>query len=87
MGCKLYGSTMLQKLPVSKFEWIKNTFEFNEDFIKNFNEKGDEGYFLKLIFNICKKYEIHNDLPSLPGRKKIEKLLLIYMIKLNTLFT
>ena len=47
MGCKLYGSTMLQKLPVSKFELIKNTFEFNEDFIKNFNEIGDEGYFLE----------------------------------------
>ena len=24
----LYGSTMLQKLPVNNFEWIKNTFQF-----------------------------------------------------------
>ena len=29
----LYGSEMLQKLPVSNFRWIKDTFQFNEDFI------------------------------------------------------
>ena len=36
----LYGWAMLQKLPVTKFEWIKD-----EDFIKNYNEESDEGYF------------------------------------------
>ena len=25
---------MLQKLPVDNFEWIKDTSQFNEDFIK-----------------------------------------------------
>ena len=29
---------MLQKLPVINFEWIKDTSQFNEDFIKNYNE-------------------------------------------------
>ena len=29
---------MLQKLPVNNFEWIKDTSQFNEDFIKNYNE-------------------------------------------------
>ena len=41
----LYGWVMLQKFPVNKFEWIEDTFQFNEDFIKNYNEESDEGYF------------------------------------------
>ena len=36
---------MSQKLPVNNFEWIKDTFKFNEDFIKNHNKECDEGYF------------------------------------------
>ena len=30
----LYGWAMLQKLPVSSFKWIKDTFQFHEDFLK-----------------------------------------------------
>ena len=30
----LYGCGMSQKLPVNNFEWIKDTSQFNEDFIK-----------------------------------------------------
>ena len=29
---------MSQKLLVNNFEWFKDTFQFNEDFIKNYNE-------------------------------------------------
>ena len=36
---------MQQKLSVNSFEWIKDTSQFNEDFIKNYNEESDEGYF------------------------------------------
>ena len=36
---------MLQKLPVNNFEWIKDTSQFNEDFIKKYNEESDEGHF------------------------------------------
>ena len=42
----LYGWSMSQKLPLNKFEWIKDMFQFNEDFIKNYNEESDEGYLL-----------------------------------------
>ena len=38
---------MSQKLPVNNFEWIKDTFQFNEDFIKNYNEESDERYFFE----------------------------------------
>ena len=30
----LYAWTMPQKLPVNSFEWIEDTSQFNEDFIK-----------------------------------------------------
>ena len=38
---------MFQKLPVNNLEWIEDTSQFNEDFIKNYNEESDEGYFLE----------------------------------------
>ena len=33
---------MSQKLPVNNFEWAEDTFQFNEGFIKNYNEQSDE---------------------------------------------
>ena len=47
---------MSQKLSVSNFEWIEDTFPFNEDFIKNYNKKSDKGYFLEVMLNILKNY-------------------------------
>ena len=65
---------MSQKLPVNNFEWIKDTSQFNEDFIKNYNEKSDEGYFLEVVVQCLKNlHELHNDLPFLPERMKTEK--------------
>ena len=46
----LYGWTMSQKLPVNKFEWTEDTSQFNEDFVKNYNEKSDKGCFLEVAF-------------------------------------
>ena len=43
----LYGWAMSQKRPVNNFEWLENTSQFNEDFIKNYNEESDKGYFLE----------------------------------------
>ena len=39
---------MLQKLPVNNFEWIEDTFQFNEDIIKNHNEESYERYFFEI---------------------------------------
>ena len=65
------GQAMSQKVPVNKFEQIGDTSEFNEDFIKNCNE---EGCFLVVDVQYPKKlHELHNDLPFLPERMKIEK--------------
>ena len=45
-----------QKLPVNKFEWIEKTSQFNEDFIKNYNEEKDEGYFHEVDVQYQKNY-------------------------------
>ena len=44
----LYGWAMSQKLPIDNFDWIKDTSQFNEDFMKNYIEESDEGYFLEV---------------------------------------
>ena len=65
---------MLQKFPVNNFEWIKDTSQFNEDFIKNCNEESDEEYFLEADVPYPENlHNLHNDLPFSPERKKIEK--------------
>ena len=52
-----------------------NVTKFNEDFIKSYNEENDEGYFLEVDVQYFKKlHELLNDLPFLPKRMKIEKL-------------
>ena len=57
---------MSQMLPVNKFEWVKDATQFNENFIKNYNEESDEGYFLEVGVQYLKKLDqLHNDLPFL----------------------
>ena len=74
----LHGEAMSQKHPVNNFEWIKDTSHFNENFIKNYNEESDEsdeGYFLEVDVHYLEKlHELHNDLPFLSERMKIEKI-------------
>ena len=70
----LYGWAMSQKLPVDNIEWIKDTSQFNEDFIKKYNKVSNEGYFLEVDVQYFEKlHDLHNDLSFLPERMKIEK--------------
>ena len=70
----LFGWPMSQKLPVNNFEWIKDTSQFNENFIKNYNEESDEEYFLEVDVQYLEKLDdLHDDLPFLLERMKIEK--------------
>ena len=64
----------MQKLPVNNFEWIKDTSQFNEHFIKYYNEESDEGYFVEVEVQCLEKlHELHNDLPFIAERMKIER--------------
>ena len=65
---------MSKKLPVNNFDWIEDTFQFNEDFIKSYKEESDEKYFPEVNVQYPEKlHELHNDLPLLTERMKIEK--------------
>ena len=62
------------KASINNFEWINNTYQSNEDFEKNYNEESDEGYIPEIDVQYLEKLqELHNDLPFLPERLKIEK--------------
>ena len=55
---------MSQKVPINNFDWVKDTSQFNEDLIKNYNEKSDEGYFLEVDIQYPENlHNLHNDLP------------------------
>ena len=41
----LYRWAMPQKLPINGFKWVEKTSQFNDGFIKNYNEDSDIGYF------------------------------------------
>ena len=58
---------MSQKLPVNNFDWMKDIYQFNEDFIKNYNKETDDEYFFEVDVQYPDKLqELHNDLPFLP---------------------
>ena len=70
----LYGWAMSQKLPVNGFKWVKNLSQFNESFIRNYDENSDVGYFLEVGFNYSEKlFNLLKDLPFLPERKKVNE--------------
>ena len=76
---------------MNNFGWIKDAFQDNEDFIKNYNEERDEEYFIEINVQYLESLrELHNDLPFLPERTKIGKVKKLvanfYVIQLNMLY-
>ena len=70
----LYGWAMSQKLPINSFKWVKYLTHFKEEFIKNYDENSDIGYFLEVDLEYQKKlFNLRKDLLFLPERKKLEK--------------
>ena len=71
----LYDWTIQQKLSVNNFEWIDDTSQFNEYFIKSYNEESDKDYFLEVAVQYIQTlHELQIDLQFLPERIKIEKI-------------
>ena len=60
----LYDWAMSQKLDASRFKWAEDFSEFNEDFLKSYNEKSNERYFLEVDVQYPENlHEPHNALP------------------------
>ena len=75
---------MSQKLPVNGFmSYNDHLPDFNEDFIKNYDENSDEGYFLEVdIEHPRQLFGSHKELPFLHERRKFEKVeKLVYSIE------
>ena len=70
----LYGWVMSQKLFVNDFNWMEDTTQFTKDFIENYNDDSNEGYFFEVDVQYPENLHNHNDLSFLPEGKKIEKI-------------
>ena len=69
-----YGWAMSQKLLINGFKGVKKLSKFDEDFIKNYDENSNKAFILEVDVEYPKNlFNLHNDLPFLPERKKIEK--------------
>ena len=70
----LYGYAMSKKLPVDGFEWVEDLSTIDEDFIKNYDEDSDIGYFIEADIEYPKElHTLHIDLPFLPERMEVNK--------------
>ena len=79
---------MFQKLPVNGFRWKKNVSEFDENFIRSYDEDSNKRYILEVDVEYSKDlHNLHGDLPFLSERKfkKAISLYAICMIKKNIL--
>ena len=70
----LYGYAMNKTLPLNGYK-LANVSIFTDDFIKNYDDKGDKGYLLEVDVEYQNKLlSAHKDLPFLPERRfKIHK--------------
>ena len=65
---------MSEPLPVDGFNWIKDLFKIEEDFIKNYDKDSDKEYILELDVKYPKSLQdLHRDLPFLPETIRIDK--------------
>ena len=87
----LYGKAMSLKLPVDGFEWVGQLSVIDEDFIKNYDEDSDVGYFIKADIEYPKELQsLHSDLPFLPERMNVngcKKLICSFYDKKTMLIT
>ena len=71
----LCGQAVLQKLTVDDFEWVENTCQSNEHFIKSYNVATNIRYCLETDVQYPDElYERYNNLPFSSERMKIGKL-------------
>ena len=70
----------ISKLPINGFKWVKKISEFDDCFIKNYDENSNKGYFFEVDIN-CPTYlfNLHKDLPFLPGRKNLKNVISLFV--------
>ena len=70
----LNGWALSQTLPVNGFKWGNYLSQFNQIFVRDYDENSDIGYFLEVDIDHSEKlFNLHQDLPFLAERKKVNK--------------
>ena len=65
---------MSNDLSVNIFKWFEDISEFDDSFIKIYNGESDEEYSFEFDIKYLENLNsLHNDLPFLHERRKIEK--------------
>ena len=71
----LYGWAIVTKVALMTLNGLKIFLNLMKPLKKSYNEKTDEGYFLEVNVQYPEKlHDLHNELPFLPERMKIEKI-------------
>ena len=86
---KLYAWAIPQKLPLNGFKWVNDISKFDEDFIKSYNEKSKEEYFLEVDIQYSENlHDVQNDfLPERMNIEKVEKFVANLHNKIEYVFT
>ena len=70
----------ISKLPINGFKWVKKISEFDDCFIKNYDENSNKGYFFEVDINYpTYLFNLHKDLPFLPGRKNLKNVISLFV--------
>ena len=71
----MHGWATSSRLPVDDFKWVEKAYQFNEDFLKIYNEDSDLGHFTEVDVQYPENlHKLYNNLPFLPERINIEKI-------------
>ena len=71
---------MSQKLPTNGFKWVQDLPEFNEDFMKKYDENSYIGYFFEVDVEYPKRlFNLHKYLAFLSKKKKGWKIRKTYL--------
>ena len=71
----MYGWAIVTKVALMTLNGLKIFLNLMKPLKKSYNEETDEGYFLEVNVQYPEKlHDLHNELPFLPERMKIEKI-------------
>ena len=62
---------MSQKLSVNRFKWAEDLSKFNEYFIKSYNEKSNEAYFLEVDVQYTEKLPFFSEIKNADKVRKL----------------
>ena len=58
-----WGIASVSEIPLGGFKWVEKPSQFNENYVKSYNDDSDEWYFLKIDVQYPENlHSLHNDL-------------------------